>query len=125
MYTYVWVCACACVWSTLLPFWVHRISVINSEIVFSLRALRTGASQKGRMSTAGIRKHVLKRGKLMHLATRIVFKYEVVFKRPPLWSSGQSFWLQIQRFRVRFPALLDFLSSSGSGTGPLSLVRSN
>ena len=27
---------------------------------------------------------------------------------PPLWSSGQSFWLQIQRSRVRFPALPDF-----------------
>ena len=37
--------------------------------------------------------------------------------RPPLWSSGQSFWLQIQRSRVRFPVLPDFLSSSGSGTG--------
>ena len=37
--------------------------------------------------------------------------------RPPLWSSGQSFWLQIQRSRVRFPALPDFLSSSWSGTG--------
>ena len=37
--------------------------------------------------------------------------------RLPLWSSGQSFWLQIQRSRVRFPALPDFLSSSGSGTG--------
>ena len=37
--------------------------------------------------------------------------------RPPLWSSGQSFWLQIQRSRVRFPALPDFLNSSGSGTG--------
>ena len=36
---------------------------------------------------------------------------------PPLWSSGQSFWLQIQRSQVRFPALPDFLSSSGSGTG--------
>jgi len=36
---------------------------------------------------------------------------------PPLWSSGQSFWLQIQRPRVRSPALPDFLSSSGSGTG--------
>jgi len=33
-----------------------------------------------------------------------------------LWSSGQSFWLQIQRSRVRSPALPDFLSSSGSGT---------
>ena len=28
-----------------------------------------------------------------------------------------SFWLQIQRSRVRSPALPDFLSSSGSGTG--------
>jgi hypothetical protein len=36
--------------------------------------------------------------------------------RPPLWSSGQSSWLQIQTSRVRFPALIDFLRSSGSGT---------
>ena len=36
---------------------------------------------------------------------------------PLLWSSGQSFWLQIQRSRVLSPALPDFLSSSGSGTG--------
>jgi hypothetical protein len=35
----------------------------------------------------------------------------------PLWSSGQSFRLQIQRSRVRFPALPDFLTSRGSGTG--------
>jgi len=34
-----------------------------------------------------------------------------------LSSSGQGFWLQIQRSRVRFPALPDFLSGSGSGTG--------
>jgi hypothetical protein len=38
-------------------------------------------------------------------------------KWPPLWSSGQNFWLQIQRYRVRFPALPDFLRSRGSGTG--------
>jgi hypothetical protein len=37
--------------------------------------------------------------------------------RPPLWSSRQSSWLQIQRPRVRLPALPDFLRSSGSGTG--------
>jgi hypothetical protein len=36
---------------------------------------------------------------------------------PPLWSSGQSSWLHIQRSRVRFPELSDFLRSSGSGTG--------
>jgi hypothetical protein len=36
---------------------------------------------------------------------------------PPLWSSGQSSWLQIQRSRVRFPALPDLLRSCGSVTG--------
>jgi hypothetical protein len=36
---------------------------------------------------------------------------------PPLWSSGQSSWLQIQRSRVRLPALPDILRGSGSGTG--------
>jgi hypothetical protein len=39
------------------------------------------------------------------------------FHRPPLWSSDQSSWQQIQRFRVRFPALPDLLRISGSGTG--------
>jgi hypothetical protein len=34
-----------------------------------------------------------------------------------LWSSGHSSWLQMQRYRVRLPALPDFLRSSGSGTG--------
>jgi hypothetical protein len=37
--------------------------------------------------------------------------------RPPLWSSSQSSWLQIQRSQVRFPALPDFLRCSGAGTG--------
>jgi hypothetical protein len=36
---------------------------------------------------------------------------------PPLWSSGQSTWRLTQRSRVRLPALPNFLSSSGSGTG--------
>jgi hypothetical protein len=35
---------------------------------------------------------------------------------PPLWSSHQSSWLQIQRSLVWFLALPDFLRSSGSGT---------
>jgi hypothetical protein len=34
----------------------------------------------------------------------------------PLWSTGQSSWPLTQRSRDRFPALPDFLSSSGSGT---------
>jgi hypothetical protein len=40
--------------------------------------------------------------------------YHVVSIRPPLWSSS---WLQIQKSRVRFLALPDFLRSSVSGTG--------
>jgi hypothetical protein len=32
-----------------------------------------------------------------------------------LWPSGQTSWLQIQRSRFRFPALPNFLRSSGSG----------
>jgi hypothetical protein len=40
-----------------------------------------------------------------------------------LSSSGQSSWLQMQRSRIQFPALQDFLRSNGSGTGPLSLLR--
>jgi hypothetical protein len=35
----------------------------------------------------------------------------------PLWSSGQTSWLQIQRSRALFPVLPHFLSSSGSGMG--------
>jgi hypothetical protein len=37
-----------------------------------------------------------------------------VIRRLPLWCNGASSWLHIQRFRVRFPALSEFLRSSGS-----------
>jgi hypothetical protein len=47
----------------------------------------------------------------------------VVYIRPPRWSSGQSCWLQIERSRVRFPALTDFLRVVGLDKGPFSLVR--
>jgi hypothetical protein len=42
-----------------------------------------------------------------------------------LWSVGQSFWLQIQISRVRFPALPDFLRSRGSGTGSTQPLDDN
>jgi hypothetical protein len=48
---------------------------------------------------------------------QFLFRDAVSFEGPPLWSGGQSSWLEIQRSRVRFPALPDFLRSSGSGTG--------
>jgi hypothetical protein len=40
----------------------------------------------------------------------VSFNLSVMSVRPPLWSCGQS-------SPVRFPALPDFLRSSGSGTG--------
>ena len=44
---------------------------------------------------------------------------------PPLWSRGQSFWLQIQRSRVRSRRYQIFWVVVGLERGPLSLVRSN
>jgi hypothetical protein len=40
-----------------------------------------------------------------------------VLEGPPLWSNGQSSCLQIQRSRVKFPGVPDFLRSTGPGTG--------
>jgi hypothetical protein len=51
------------------------------------------------------------------------FHREEHFLSPTLWFSGQSFWLQIHRSRVRFPALPDFWEAAGLERGPLSLVR--
>jgi hypothetical protein len=48
-----------------------------------------------------------------------------VLKGPPLWSTGQSFWLQIQRSRVRFPTLPDFLRNRSFGTGTTQLREDN
>ena len=57
------------------------------------------------------------RGTLPNLEPKLKCEIGQIIEPRHLWSSGQSFWLQIQRSRVRFPALPDFLSSSGSGTG--------
>jgi hypothetical protein len=46
-----------------------------------------------------------------------VFNVALFRVRPPLWSSGQSSWLQTQRSWIRFQVLPDFLSSFGSRTG--------
>jgi hypothetical protein len=40
--------------------------------------------------------------------------FYIVIIRPPQWCSGESSWLQIQRFWVWFLALSEFLRSSGS-----------
>jgi hypothetical protein len=52
---------------------------------------------------------------------RIAYNYinivYYILYTPPLWSSGQSSWLQIQESGFNSPALPDFPRSSGSGTG--------
>ena len=55
----------------------------------------------------------------------LVPKRTIPTERPPPVGevSGQSFWLQIQRSRVRFPALPEFLSSIGSGTGSSYVIQ--
>jgi hypothetical protein len=42
--------------------------------------------------------------------------------RPPLWSSGQSFWLEIQRSVFDFRLYHIFWEIVGLERGPLSLV---
>jgi hypothetical protein len=54
----------------------------------------------------------------MYMKTRFLLR-----AWPPLWSTGQSSYLQIERSRVPFLVVTDFLRSSGSGMGSLSLVR--
>jgi hypothetical protein len=49
----------------------------------------------------------------------------IILQTPPLLSSGQSFWLQIQRSWVRFPAVPHFLRSRGSGTGSIQPREDN
>jgi hypothetical protein len=51
------------------------------------------------------------------LNTQIYFIKRSIMKLLNLWSSDQTSWLQILRSWVPFPALPDFLRSSGSGTG--------
>jgi hypothetical protein len=45
-----------------------------------------------------------------------VFSCFISESRPPLWSGGQTLWLQGQRSRVQLPVVQDFLRNSGSGT---------
>jgi hypothetical protein len=53
------------------------------------------------------------------------FSFTISMKKPSLWYSGQSSWLQIQRSLVRFPSLSNFLRSSASGTGSIQPRENN
>jgi hypothetical protein len=55
--------------------------------------------------------------RLQNWISLITYFHFLSLSEPPLLSSGHSSWLQIQRSRVRFPALPDFLRIGRSGTG--------
>jgi hypothetical protein len=48
---------------------------------------------------------------------QLLFSVLIRINGPLLWSSGQEFLAADPEVLVRFPALPDFLRSSGSGTG--------
>jgi hypothetical protein len=54
---------------------------------------------------------------MLDIIHRPVFNVKHNVSEDSLCSSCQSSWLQTQRPRVRYPALPDFLRSSGSETG--------
>jgi hypothetical protein len=59
--------------------------------------------------------------------TKIVYwsSASCMLQAPSILLSILNFWLQIQRSRVRFPALPDFLRSKGSGRGSAQLREDN
>jgi hypothetical protein len=57
---------------------------------------------------------------MVHNEFQFKFTLSTLMKSPSLWSSGQSFWLQIQGSRVRFPGTTKKVV--GLERGPLSLV---
>jgi hypothetical protein len=93
----------------------------------SLFVIPTELTRLGRLETPSCNSHNRQRRSVAFLAfLKWADKFDVclfiyiLFRkllRPPLWSSAQSFWLQIQRSLIRFPALPDFLRSMWSGTG--------
>ena len=114
-----------------LKFWYSREKVLSTEMDVLRKSARKSRMErietehikeimrvKGKSDIIDIieKKRLLWCGHIKRIPEERISKL-IMDWIPPLWSSGQSFWLQIQRSRVRSPALPDFLSSSGSGTG--------
>ena len=107
------------VWPSVCPStWNNSSPTGWSFVKFDDLVFMTNLSRKFQLMK------IWKEWRVFYMETKIYFLFHLThffleweMFRPPLWSSGQSFWLQIQRSLVLFPALPDFLSSSGSGTG--------
>jgi hypothetical protein len=96
-------------WSSTLGVGRKADDLAVVIVIAKSRAVKTGSnveepSEEGRASKSAllIREH---------------FRTFYGCRRLPLWSTGQGFWIQIQRSRVPFPALQDLLRTSTSGTG--------
>jgi hypothetical protein len=61
----------------------------------------------------------------LNLTSVLLFHVAKYFFGLPLWSSGQSSWLQTPKSRDRIKALQDYLSSSGSGMGSAQHCEDN
>jgi hypothetical protein len=59
---------------------------------------------------------------LKHVCTKHNFLQDYMVSQPPLWSSGESSWLRIQRSRFYSRHYQIFWEVVGLERGPLSLV---
>jgi hypothetical protein len=107
--TGLWFTADSCDFS---PFWLLLSQKKKPDLRGTDRGGRPGASTNYKWNS-----QILLRQLLVKNHEKLVCIFSCYRERPPLWPTGQSYWLQIQRSWVRFPALPIILRSSGSGTG--------
>jgi hypothetical protein len=92
------------------PFRNSHRRMSSSEMLRRVTLVRTDVSEEYIAS-------IIMVTRIGELWTTIALTSKRSTLRRNMWSGGQSSWLQTQKSRVRFPALPDFLSGSGSGTG--------
>jgi hypothetical protein len=97
--------------ANVFPTSLILVTLILKALRSSEKLVLTRSTRYNIPEHAGLHSH-----RRENLKSYIVQK-DILYCSFPRRSSGQSFWLQTQRPLVRFPALPDFLSSSGSGTG--------
>jgi hypothetical protein len=97
--------------SQFLPNVVYKSIVSNYNHIFS--STRRPWNPASVLPSQLVHSQILK---VVTTCSEQILNNALTLQGPSLWSSGQSSWLQIQRSLVRFPALPDFLRSSGSGT---------